>query len=835
MRPSGVFRAAWLTPTMRITDRHFHCSMVLAGKRAAVLLCFFCCAMLAMKAAPAPNGQTPSPATGAAPAPGFNVRRYVVEGSPLLPTNVVDSICSRHTGPNLSREEIVKAASDLQLEYVNEGYPPVSIAFRPEEITNGMVTLNVFEAAIPQIIISGERWMTFSNGVATVAVPPSAPAPATAPNALASAKVVSPANFRPAQKATAEEKRRALVALKQQMVKPEDHRVHVVSAAGGPRFAVKKYLISGNTILSPSTMAEVMTNIDGAFGTNVSFDGVKTVVEELQQAYHERGYDTVVVTVPQQKLTNATVKLEVLEGRISAISIVGNNYFSSNNIMRALPSLHTNIVIDARVLEAELNRANANQDRQILPLIGPGPMPGTSALTLRVKDRVPLHAKVDLDNENSPGTPDLRVNASAVDNNLWQHENSVGFQYGFSPEEYKRAGQWNFYDRPDVSLISGFYRMPLGHPQSLDQLIAANPGSFGYSEASRKFNLPPVGGMPDFTVFASRSTIDTGTADTYDQAVSEPGKDPFINREDVEHSPTINEDIAGRLDYPLATSGNLQSSFSGGLDFKIFDLTNYKTNIFTIIQTNIDANGNPVPITGVTPSIVPTTVNRIEYLPLSIHYTGTWRDSLGISTIGVGLGANLWCSSLYATTSYSNNIATTTSVHGKTALADITGSTLSSGYWLVLNPSYSRTIVIQDWTTLVRMDGQWASEPLISPEQFGAGGVNSVRGYPEGDAFGDDGWHFSIEQQTPAHTVGMVYGTTPLTLRGSVYMDSANVYLIDPEGRPHVQSLWGAGLGFAADAGSHWQAQFLFSFPLISTPDTPAYQPRFDFSLTAQF
>ena len=77
------------------------------------------------------------------------------------------------------------------------------------------------------------------------------------------------------------------------------------------------------------------------------------------------------------------------------------------------------------------------QDRQIYPMIEPGPDPGTTVLTLEVKDRLPVHAKVDLDNQSSPGTPDLRVNASAVVDNLWQHDNSLGVQYGFSPDEYK--------------------------------------------------------------------------------------------------------------------------------------------------------------------------------------------------------------------------------------------------------------------------------------------------------------------------------------------------------------------------------------------------------------
>jgi hemolysin activation/secretion protein len=66
-------------------------------------------------------------------------------------------------------------------------------------------------------------------------------------------------------------------------------------------------------------------------------------------------------------------------------------------------------------------------------------------------------------------------------------------------------------------------------------------------------------------------------------------------------------------------------------------------------------------------------------------------------------------------------------------------------------------------------------------------------------------------------------------------MDYASVYLLDPQGFPSNTRLWGTGLGIAAALGSHWQASFLFSLPLISTTVTPRNEPYFNFSMTAQF
>src|SRR5205085_3779505 len=158
----------------------------------------------------------------------------------------------------------------------------------------------------------------------------------------------------------------------------------------------------------------------------------------------------------------------------------------------------------------ELDRANANQDRQIYPEMQPGPLPNTTELVMKVKDRLPLHAKSEMNNQSSPGTPELRINSSGVYNNLWQLEHSLGVQYSFSPQDFKAGDQWNFYDLPLVANYSAFYRMPLAKPEPLENVITTQPGTFGYDEGSRKFRLPAASGLPEFNVYASRSTIDTG-------------------------------------------------------------------------------------------------------------------------------------------------------------------------------------------------------------------------------------------------------------------------------------------------------------------------------------
>ena len=134
----------------------------------------------------------------------------------------------------------------------------------------------------------------------------------------------------------------------------------------------------------------------------------------------------------------------------------------------------------------------------------PGLEPGTTGLILDVQDRLPLHGRLEWDNYSPPGTPELRVNANASYDNLWQLNHSLGLQYGFSPDLMKPSLDGahlplNPLDSPNVTYYSGFYRAPLGPPESMESQIGRDPNHFGYNETTKQFVLPPTTGRPEFS------------------------------------------------------------------------------------------------------------------------------------------------------------------------------------------------------------------------------------------------------------------------------------------------------------------------------------------------
>jgi hemolysin activation/secretion protein len=701
----------------------------------------------------------------------FNVHSYMIEAEGVLSTNRPSLNFAQFTGTNVGLAEIVHAAAELQSEYRNRGYATVSVAIAQRQISNGVVTMHVFQGRIPQILISGKRYYG-PNEVPAIALQPATAAPQT----------------------------------------------NAVPTNAIPHFNVKTYVVEGNSLLSTNTILLLLSKYTG---TNVSLPDIVKAASDLRLEYRTRGYPTVDVVIPQQTITNAMVRLQVFQGRLTQIQVVGNRYFSSNNVMRALPSLHTNVILNGTLFQAELDRANANQDRQIFPQIEPGADPNTTELVLQVRDRLPLHGKVDFNNQNTPGTPDLRLNSSAVYNNLWQIEQSLGLQYSFSPETYKSGRHWNFYDLPEVANYSGFYRLPLANPASIEDIVTSNPGSFGYNEAARRFNLPPSSGRPELNIYASGSSIDTGLEPISHRTITNTEALKIV-QEDVQQDITINNSLGFRLSAPIVL-GKWVTTFSGGLDYKNYDLTTVKTNnfIFTVITRNPDGTTNP-PQVSIVPSGVPTTHNVLDYMPLSMRWDGSRPDKSGVTTFSIN---------------YSPNFTGRMFANTEANFAKVAGSTNANGYYHIFNVSIARDQkVYKEWLLTVRVDGQWASQPLISNEQFGIGGANSrPRGYLEGEVYGDAGWRIITEQKTPPWIVGTVYGKHPLVVRGSIFMDYAEAYLIDRGKNDSRTPLWGTGVGGVASVGANWEARLLCSWPLLDFGTIVAGQPRFDFSLSAQF
>ena len=117
-------------------------------------------------------------------------------------------------------------------------------------------------------------------------------------------------------------------------------------------------------------------------------------------------------------------------------------------------------------VQKEISKANENADVKVTPSLSPGTEAGTVDVDLKVEDKLPLHASLEVSNRYSPDTTLLRLNAVVHYDNLWQKDHSLSLQYQVSPEDpnqvevgaaaYSMPAPWNV--RPYYSLLRDMER-----------------------------------------------------------------------------------------------------------------------------------------------------------------------------------------------------------------------------------------------------------------------------------------------------------------------------------------------------------------------------------------
>ena len=184
-----------------------------------------------------------------------------------------------------------------------------------------------------------------------------------------------------------------------------------------------------------------------------------------------------------------------------------------------------------------------------------------------------------------------------------------------------------------------------------------------------------------------------------------------------------NSKVAGfRYSFPWDTGTDLKHLFTVGLDY-----------------TRLEESTAKFP-QGLGTAVVS---NPVEYLPLSLGYTGTLGHHSGVSTFTVGLKGNR------------------AGILPKGKKEDFGGDPNdpsnkpgnrvgSTGTFGIIKASLDRTQFFPaDFLLTGHFDGQWANEPLIAVEELFAGGMDTVRGYNQNEALGDMGFRTRLELQGP--------------------------------------------------------------------------------------
>jgi hemolysin activation/secretion protein len=214
-------------------------------------------------------------------------------------------------------------------------------------------------------------------------------------------------------------------------------------------FDVWEYQVDGNNLLARS---EIERLVYPYLGPGRSYADVESARDALQQAYRQQGYAQVQVDIPVQDINQGVVRLAVTEPKVENLWISGSRYFSPRQLRAQLPALDKGAVIQEQRVNEQLGRVNRrNPDLKVVPVLRPGVAPGSVEVEVKVKDELPLHAQVELNNQHTEDTTDLRLKGTVSYGNLWQADHKLTLLALVSPE-----------DMDEVQVLSANYMLPVG-------------------------------------------------------------------------------------------------------------------------------------------------------------------------------------------------------------------------------------------------------------------------------------------------------------------------------------------------------------------------------------
>jgi hemolysin activation/secretion protein len=220
-------------------------------------------------------------------------------------------------------------------------------------------------------------------------------------------------------------------------------------AASGPFFPIYEYEVKGNSLLPALKIEKVMSPFAGEKKT---IQDVELARAALEKAYHEAGYLSVLVTIPEQNVDSALVTLQVVEANVDKLTIRGAEYTAPSVIRSKLAELTGDKAPNFNVMQQQLAELNRSNDLKVTPILKQGAAPGTIDVQLDVEDQSSLHGNVEVNNRHAANTSSTRLITGIRYDNLFQAGHSIGFTMQKSPELVS-----------DLSVYSLNYAMPLNN------------------------------------------------------------------------------------------------------------------------------------------------------------------------------------------------------------------------------------------------------------------------------------------------------------------------------------------------------------------------------------
>ena len=192
---------------------------------------------------------------------------------------------------------------------------------------------------------------------------------------------------------------------------------------------VRDVRVTGNTVFSETEIAEVTAPFKNRTLMTEDLERLRLALTLL---YINKGYLTSGAIIPDQDMIDGVVTVQIIEGKLARIDVEGNRWFSSSYLRDRLSVGNRTPVLMAP-LQEQLQLLQ--QDRRIERInaeLQPGDQRGESVLNVRVVDRNPFHASIDMNNYQTPIVGEIRGMGTLIHDNVTGRGDALSVNYGGS-------------------------------------------------------------------------------------------------------------------------------------------------------------------------------------------------------------------------------------------------------------------------------------------------------------------------------------------------------------------------------------------------------------------
>ncbi|NUN93766.1 MAG: ShlB/FhaC/HecB family hemolysin secretion/activation protein [Verrucomicrobiae bacterium] len=174
-------------------------------------------------------------------------------------------------------------------------------------------------------------------------------------------------------------------------------------------------------------------------GRPVSRATLNAMVREVIRHYRRCDRPVVDVIVPEQDITNGVVQFVVIEGRVGAVRVEENRWFSSKRIAEQV-RLRPGDPISQRALEGDVDWLNANPFRTVDAVFTPGQERGRTDVVIKAKDRFPARFYTGYEDTGNDLTGDERWLAGFNWGDAFGLDQQLNYQFTTASDFKKLVG-----------------------------------------------------------------------------------------------------------------------------------------------------------------------------------------------------------------------------------------------------------------------------------------------------------------------------------------------------------------------------------------------------------